>query len=169
MIDGITCCVACGWGKGSVPEEEIKAQSDKHGEYICKSCEQVFEGILQAPKDEKITIDKGYGSPSETVITEDNIYYFDGSVVADPNRSFIGFGGAWILIVKSYPTKYGAKNKAIVTNNLWHSRRIPPAYQKKMKDSGKVDSHVIWADKRLLAELRDTLSGIRYLDKETVK
>lgn len=165
----LVCCVACGIGRGDVPPIDVAHQTAKHGAYICKSCEEVFEAILQTPKDQKITINKGYGSPCETVITEDTIFYFDGPRVADPNRSFLGFGGAWILVIKSYPTKHGTRQKAIVTNNLWHSRRIPVPYRQRMKDAEKVDSKVVWADDELLADLRDSLVGISYIPSKEAR
>lgn len=159
-MNDIKCCVACGWGKGSISDEEIRQQEDKHGDYICITCEEVFEGILNAPKGEIFTIDKGYGLPCEALITDTNIYYFDGPRVADPNRSFLGFGGSWFLITKKY--SIGIR-EVMVTNNLWHSRRVPASYRERLRQADKIDSTAVGISRGQLVELKKTLNSIPYL------
>lgn len=160
----IQCCVACGLGKSSTPQEEVKQQEKKHGEYICVKCEDVFESILNAPKGEEFTINKGYGSPCEALITDTNIYYFDGPKVSDPKSSFLGFGGCWLLVTKTYPLEYGEVRKVMVTNNLWHSRRVPASYRERLRQADKIDSTVVGIERSQLVDFKKLLNGIPYLN-----
>lgn len=162
-LNDIVCCVACGIGSSSVPQSEIEQQTEKHGEYICTGCEAAYEAILNTPKGEEIKLNKGYGSPCETLISADVIYYFDGPIVADPKRSFLGFGGSWFLIIKDYPQERGINRKVFVTNNLWHSRSIPESYSRKLKAAGKINSTVVPIGRDKLDELRELLNSINYI------
>lgn len=162
-MDDIKSCVACGWGRSFTPQQEIEKQEQKHGEYICVNCEEVFESILNAPKGEKFTINKGYGFPCETLITDTNIYYFEGSRVADPNSSFLGFGGCWFLVTKTYPIENGEYRQMMVTNNLWHSRRVPVSYRERLRQANKIDSTVVGIERKRLMEFKKSLNDIPYL------
>lgn len=159
----LTCCVSCGVGS-STREHEVPAQTKKFGEYICIPCEESLNKILEAK--DGLQIDKGYGSPAEGFITEENVYYSDGSRVKDPKSSWLGFGGSWFLVIKKYKTKLGYRQEMFVTNNLWHNRRIPKGFQSKLKESGAIDSTVIGVNKKSLENLRDTLNNIPYFNKE---
>lgn len=163
MLD-IKSCVACGWGRSFTPPHEIEQQEKKHGEYICVKCEDVFESILNAPKGEEFTINKGYGSPCEALITDTNIYYFDGPEVSDPNSSFLGFGGCWFIVTKTYQKEHGALRKVMVTNNLWHSRRVPVSYRDRLEHAGKIDSTVVGIERSQLVDFKKLLNGIPYLN-----
>ncbi|TDL50926.1 hypothetical protein E2R60_20475 [Paenibacillus dendritiformis] len=105
-------------------------------------------------------IKTGFGI-SESLITQDNIYYFeaDRGRVMDPSAPFLGYGGQWFLIRKRYGNKY----KMIVSNNLFHSTRIPASYSKRFLEAGKIDSVVIGVGREELAALRDSLNNIPYI------
>ncbi|UHA74435.1 hypothetical protein [Paenibacillus sp. 481] len=161
-MDNLTYCVACGWGKGSASLLEIKQQEAKHGDYVCINCEEFFESIINAAKDEAIAINKGYGLPCEALITDNNIYYFDGPIIEDPKKDSLGFGGCWFLITK----KYGEIRKVMVTNNLWRDRRVPAAYRIKLQQAGRIDSIVVGIERQELAKCKTLLNSIPYLQQE---
>jgi hypothetical protein len=157
------CCVACGVGSSQNTREMILSQIEKYGEFICTNCEEDFNKILES--DKELIIETGFGK-CETLITQDNIYRFeaDRPKVCYLKSSFLGFGGAWVLITKDYKSKHGTKRKIYVSNNLFHVKRIPKPFQQAFKDKGKVNATVTFVNKSELEELRDILNSIPYLE-----
>ncbi|MCB5367058.1 hypothetical protein LIP24_10475, partial [Collinsella aerofaciens] len=45
------CCTACGVGSSKNTKEDIIAQVEKYGEFICKHCEESFNEILNSDED----------------------------------------------------------------------------------------------------------------------
>jgi len=153
-------CAACGWGISVVETSEIEKQVEKHGEYICTKCETFFEKILATPEEQQILFEKGYGMPSEAIISEHGVFYFDGPVVDNPEKSYLGFGGSWFLIFKRV---HGYNRETIVTNNLFHSRTMPKAYVERLRHAGRLNAKVIEVNRAALVGLRDALNQNPYL------
>lgn len=156
----LTCCVSCGVGS-SRSEKDVPSQVKKFNEYICVSCEKQLNAIVES--DEQILINKGYGSPCEALITKEAVYYFDGPIIADPERSFLGFGGSWFIVVKKKKLQYGFKQEVFVTNNLWHNRRIPNGFQKKLEESNAINAVVIPVNKSSIEDLLKRLNKTPYI------
>lgn len=157
------CCVACGIGSSQNTKEGIKKQIEKHGEFICEGCENRFNTILES--DEELYVES-MGRSAETLITEDCIYYFepDRSKVVNPKSSFLGFGGRWFLIFKSYKTELGLKRKIMISNNLWHYCRIPKSFKEKFKKAGKVNSRVVEVSLTELRGFKQLINEAPYID-----
>lgn len=155
----IVCCVACGWGSTQTKKKEIERSVLKYGQFICSKCESDFERILS--EDKELKIETPFGT-CEALITEDTIYRFeaDRPKVIDPKSPFVGFGGAWFLIVKDY---HDGKRKVMVSNNLWHVKTIPSYFRSLFKEKGKINSIVIPVKKGELIELENTLQNIPFL------
>lgn len=154
-------CAACGIGSGQNTRELILSQSEKHGDFICLSCENFFEAWLHS--EDELTYDG-----LETFITPEAIYHKDRGrpLVCDPKSAFLGFGGAWILISKRYKHKNGSSVKHFVANNLFHDRRIPNAYLQKLIEFQKIDSKVQFTNLHSLKDLKDQLNKLPYLKEE---
>lgn len=154
-------CVSCGVGRGDNTRELIIRQYEKHGEFICLSCENFFEALIDS--EDELTC-----GGSETFITPEAIYYKenDRSLICDPKSPFLGFGGAWILISKRYKHEYGTSVEHFVANNLFHDRRIPAAYRQKLIVSGKIDSKVQFTNLKSLKVLRDQLNKLPYFKED---
>lgn len=159
----LECCSSCGVGSSSTSQKVITQQVKKHGEYICEPCEKVWDQIVNTPKDEPIQIKNTLGNTIDALITIDNIYYFEGAKVANPESGFLGFGGSWAVVTKTTPLKYGSKREMVVTNNLWHSRSVPNCYRQKLEASGKVNAQITWVEKTAIAQFRDLLNKTPYL------
>lgn len=157
------CCKACGWGNGSVTAEEIEQQKEKHGEYICVRCEKSFNLILES--DDELKLKTGFGI-SETLITENAIYYFesDRPKVCNPSTPFLGFGGSWFIVTRNYKSDYGSVRTAFVTNNLFHEKNIPECYQQRFKERKKVNAKVVPVSKDQLISLKNILNNIPFLE-----
>lgn len=157
------CCTACGMGSSQNTKESIKKQIEKHGEFICEGCENRFNTFLES--NEELYVES-MGRSAETLITEDCIYYFepDRNKVVNPKSSFLGFGGRWFLIFKSYKTELGLKRKIMISNNLWHHCRIPKPFQEKFKNARKVNSKVVEVSLTELKEFKQLINEISYID-----
>jgi|SRR5699024_650698 len=158
----IICCVSCGWGsKGN--KKEVEQQTDKYGEFICSRCEESWNAIVDAREDsDGFLLDKVFGK-TKALITSKHIYYHDGPRVKDPKTPFLGFGGSWFLVVDM------KKPEIYVTNNLFHDRTVPEAFQKKLEKSGAINAKVMEVDKALLEELKRNLNDIPYLNDKQIK
>lgn len=154
-------CASCGVGRGENTRKMILRQMEKHGEFICPDCESFFEEWLL--NDSQLTYEG-----LETFVTTDTIYHKDHgrALVCDPKSSFLGFGGAWLLISKRYENEWGVYVKHFVANNLFHYRRIPLAYQQKVTLFKKVDSKVQFTNLKGLKDLREQLNSLTYLDEQ---
>jgi len=157
------CCVACGVGSGQNTKEGIKKQIEKYGEFICEECEKRFSLILES--NEELYV-KSMGSSAETLITEDCIYYFEGDrgKIVNPKSSFLGFGGRWFLILKTYKGEFAPIRKIMLSNNLWHYCRIPKPFQEKFKKAGKVNAEVIEVSLTELNEFKKLINKVSYID-----
>lgn len=160
-MSDLTYCISCGWGS-SETEKDVPEQVEKHGEHICKKCEASFEAILNS--EEELKLQTGFGL-SETLITQNAIYYFeaDRAKIMPPDSPFLGFGGSWFLVIK----EYGSQRKVFATNNLFHNREIPKSYQDKFKSNGKVNAIVVAISKKELTSLKNLLNAIPYLKEES--
>lgn len=156
----LTCCVSCGVGS-SKSEKDVPPQVEKFNEYICVSCEKQLNAIIET--DDQVFINKGYGLPCEALITRDTVYYFDGPIIADPEKSFLGFGGRWFIVVIKKKMQYGFEQEILVTNNLWHSRSIPNGFQKKLEESNVINADVIPVNKSSIEDLLKRLNETPYL------
>src|SRR5690625_939000 len=156
-MNNITCCESCGWGnKGN--KKEVEQQLKKYDEYICIKCENVWNKIIEmGNSSDELILDKGF-IKTKALITSDNIYYHEKDRVMDPKTPFLGFGGSWFLVIDK------RKPEIYATNNLFHDRRIPEVFQKKIEDSGAINAEIIAVDRPLLENLKKNLNDISFLN-----
>lgn len=136
----VTCCGSCHTGTSSTTKQEIQLQRIKYeGVFICKSCEQTALNIDNTDVDKYLFDGRGF--------------YKDHGI-ANPGRSFLGFGGSKLIIKK--------KNSEIkLTNNLIHSTSLHECFHDKVKH--KINCELYWIRSFDNKELS------KYLDKNEIE
>lgn len=154
-------CECCGISRGDISKEEIQEQIKRHGEYICKNCEDRLEGIVEAQKTGETIYYETVDGCFELLISDGVTYYlndYDG-IVKNPERdSFLGFGGRTYIIQIPGDFCKGVEDRVVFTNSLWGAFRIPKSYKGKIKDNAEVT----YIRNNLIKDLKEQLGRYDY-------